>query len=287
MQEYIKGFVQNIISGVGIVDIIDILIVAYIIYKILDFIKMTRAEQLIKGLLILVIATFLSGFFNLYTLNWILKGTMTLGVVALVIVFQPEMRRGLEYLGRSKIATAFAQMDKESAKHIIGEFVTAIETFSQDQVGALIVLEKETALSDIAESGTTLDSEISAELLGNIFYEGSPLHDGAIIIRGDRILAAGCVLPLSQNKNLNRDLGTRHRAGIGITEHSDAVVLIVSEETGVVSIAENGKLSRFLDIKVVEKTLLNLYLNNRDITSRMSFLPALLEKLRRKKDAEK
>lgn len=287
MKEYFAGFFENIMTGIGVTDVIDILIVAYIIYKILDFIRMTRAEQLIKGLLVLVIATFLSGFFNLYTLNWILKGTMTLGVVALVIVFQPELRRGLEYLGRTKIATAFVQMDKERAKHIISEFVKTVEVFSQDHVGALIVLEKETALSDVAESGTMLDAEISAELLGNIFYTGSPLHDGAVIIRGDRVLAAGSVLPLSQNKNLNRDLGTRHRAGLGITEHSDAIVLIVSEETGVVSIAENGKLSRFLDIKVVEKTLLNLYLNNQNISDRMSFLPAFFKKLRRGKHAEK
>lgn len=284
MQEFFK----NVVSGVGITDVIDILIVAFIIYKILGFIRETRAEQLIKGLLVLVIATFLSDQINLYTLNWILRGTMTLGVVALVIVFQPELRRGLEYLGRTKLVRpGFGQVDKEKAKHVTTEFIRAIDNFSKDRVGALIVLERETALTDMTESGTVVDAEVSAELLGNIFYEGSPLHDGAVIIRGDRLFAAGCVLPLSQNKTIGKELGTRHRAGIGITEHSDAVTLIVSEETGIISMAVNGKLSRFLDTKTVEKTLLNLYLNNGDIGDRMSFLPEFFKKMRRKNHAEK
>lgn len=269
-------------------DVLDILIVAFLIYKILGFIRETRAEQLIKGLLVLVVATFTSDLFNLHTLNWILKGTMTLGVVALVVVFQPELRRGLEYLGRTKLVKpGFGQMDKEKAKHVTTEFIRAISNFSKDRVGALIVLERETALTDMTESGTIIDAEISAELLGNLFYEGSPLHDGAVIIRGDRIFAAGCVLPLSQNKTIGKELGTRHRAGIGITEHSDAVTLVVSEETGIISMAVNGKLSRFLDTKTVEKTLLNLYLNNGDIGDKASFLPDFLKKLRRKRDAEK
>ena len=178
-------------------------------------------------------------------------------------------------------------MDKDRAKHVTTEFIRAIESFSKERVGALIVLERETALTDIAESGTVIDAEISAELLGNIFYEGSPLHDGAVIIRGDRIFAAGCVLPLSQNKTIGKELGTRHRAGIGITEHSDAVTLIVSEETGIISMAVNGKLSRFLDTKTVEKTLLNLYLNNGDIGDKKNFFPDFFKKIRRKNNAEK
>ena len=258
-----QDFLKNVVSGIGVLDILDILIVAFIIYKILEFIKETRAEQLIKGLLVLVIATFLSELLNLYTLNWILRGAMTLGLVALVVVFQPELRRGLEYLGRTKIVRpAFGQLDKDRAKHITTEFIKAIDTFSKERTGALIVLERETSLTDMTESGTIVDAEISAELLGNIFYEGSPLHDGAVIVRGDRIFAAGCVLPLSQNKTIGKELGTRHRAGIGITEHSDAVTLIVSEETGIISMAVDGKLSRFLDTRTVEKTLLKLYLNN-------------------------
>lgn len=286
MQELFK----NVISGVGIMDVLDILIVALLVYKILQFIRETRAAQLVKGLLVLVIATFSSYLLNLHTLYWILKGVMTLGVVAIVVVFQPELRRGLEYLGRTKLVKpgfGQMQMDKEKVKHVITEFIRAIGNFSKDRVGALIVLERETALTDMTESGTIVDAEISAELLGNLFYEGSPLHDGAVIIRGDRIFAAGCVLPLSQNRTIGKELGTRHRAGIGITEHSDAVTIIVSEETGIISMAVNGKLSRFLDTKTVEKTLLDLYLKNGDIGDKSSLLTLLFRKIRRKPNAEK
>lgn len=257
-----ENFFENIISGIGINDVLDILIVAFIAYKVLGFIRDTRAQQLVKGLLVLVVTFFLSDILNLYALNWILRGTMTMGIIALVVVFQPELRRGLEYVGRSKIVKAsFGQMDKEIAKALTDEFVKAVEDFSASKTGALIILERETALADIAEMGTELNADISAQLLGNIFYEGAPLHDGAAIVRGDKIFAAGCVLPLTENKNLNKSLGTRHRAGIGITENSDAIALIVSEETGIISMAIDGRLTRFLDTKTVEKTLLNLYLS--------------------------
>ncbi len=284
-----QNYVSNMITGVGITDALDVCIVAFIIYKILIFIRETRAEQLVKGLLVLVIATVASEYFHLYTLNWILKGTMTLGVLALVIVFQPELRRGLEYVGRSKLVKApFAQFDKDKAKMIASQFTKAIDDFSSNKVGALIILERETTLTDIAETGTILDAEISTELLGNIFYEGAPLHDGAVIIRGDKVYAAGCVLPLTQNKNLSKDLGTRHRAGIGITENSDAITLIVSEETGIISIAIDGKLSRFLDVKTVEKTLLNFFLNVTEDDKKpgpVKSLAALFNLLGRKNDA--
>lgn len=250
---------KNIISSIGISDVLDILIVAFIFYKILGFIKETRAEQLAKGLLIFVLATVGSEIFHFYTLNWILSNTIAVGLMALVVIFQPELRRALEYLGRSKISNVFSQVDKEEAKRIIGEFVRAIESMSASRTGALIVIERETQLNEIVETGTVIDAVISEQLIGNIFYEGSPLHDGALIVRGERLRAAGCVLPLTQNKELSKELGTRHRAGIGITENSDALVLIVSEETGVISIAQHGKLTRFLDIKTVEKTLLNIY----------------------------
>ena len=163
-------------------------------------------------------------------------------------------------MGRSRISNVFGEVNKEEAKHIVGEFVEAIEAMSSTRTGALIVIERQTALNDIIETGTIINTDISAQMIGTIFYEGTPLHDGAAIIRGGRVAAAGCVLPLTQNKDLNKELGTRHRAGIGITENSDALVIIVSEETGVISIAQNGKLTRFLDGKKIEKTLLNLYL---------------------------
>lgn len=260
-----SDILNNITSTIGISDIIDIAIVAFIVYKVLGFIRETRAEQLVKGLVVLVVAFFVSDFFNLSTLNFILEKTMTLGVLALVVVFQPELRRGLEYVGRSKfVKPQFASLDKENAKLITAAIIKAVDYFSTNKVGALMILEREISLNDIAETGTTVDATISRELLCNIFYEGAPLHDGAAILRGDRILSAGCVLPLTQNKTLSKDLGTRHRAGIGITENSDAVALIVSEETGIISIAIDGKLSRFLDIKTVEKTLLSLYLTHQN-----------------------
>lgn len=275
---------NNIISGVGITDVIDVAIVAFVIYKVLGFIRETRALQLVKGLLILALVTVVSDKFNLYTLNWILRNTMTLGVIALVIVFQPELRRALEYVGRSKFITPqFAQMDKERVKMLTAAIIKAVDYFSSNKVGALIIMERETTLNDIAETGTKIDAEISTELLGNIFYEGAPLHDGAAIVRGDRVFAAGCVLPLTQSKTLSKDLGTRHRAGIGITENSDAIAIIVSEETGIISIAVDGKLSRFLDLKTVEKTLLNIYLSQINVEKvKVPFI----DKIRRRKDDE-
>ncbi|MCL1983689.1 MAG: diadenylate cyclase CdaA [Clostridiales bacterium] len=260
MQEY----VARIVSGIGVADVVDVLIVAFVIYKILEFIRETRAEQLVKGLLVLAVAAFISGEFHLYTLNWIMRGAMTLGVIALVVVFQPELRRGLEYMGRSKIVKVpFAYLDKEKAKDLTAKFVRAVDYFSANKIGALIILERQTAFNDIVETGTIVNAEVSTEILQNVFYEGAPLHDGAVIIRGDKIFAAGCVLPLTHNNTLDKDLGTRHRAGIGITENSDAIAIIVSEESGIISIAEDGKLTRFLDIKAVEKTLLDIYLGNR------------------------
>ena len=223
----------------------------------------------------------LTGLLNLHTINWILKGAVSLGAVAIIVVFQPELRRALEYLGRSKIVKApLSQMDKEKGKKITAHIVKAVEAFSKDRMGALIVFERETNLTDIVESGTVIDAEISEQILGNIFYEGAPLHDGAVIIKDGRVCAAGCVLPLTRSNEISKELGTRHRAGIGVTEHSDALVLIVSEETGIISMASEGHLSRFLDIKTVEKTLLNMYLNTGEVTGTMAIIPRFISKIR-------
>ena len=280
-----QNFFENLFYGFGITDIIDILIVAFVIYKLMGLIKQTRAQQLMKGVIVLVAAAFFSGLFNLHTLYWILKGAVTLGAVAILVVFQPELRRALEYMGRSKFVKApLKQMDKEKGKQITSHIVRAVENFSKDRVGALIVFEKETILSDIMESGTIVDAEISEQLLGNIFYEGSPLHDGAVIIRDGRLYAAGCVLPLTRSNTISKELGTRHRAGIGITENSDALTIIVSEETGIISMASEGQLSRFLDIKTVEKTLLNMYLNKGEIQGTMSVISRMINRLRGKEN---
>ncbi len=283
-----EAFFENVFSGIGIADIVDIIIVAFVVYKLLGLIKQTRAEQLLKGVLILVVATFVTDLLNLHTINWLLKGTVALGAIAILVVFQPELRRALEYMGRSQLMKgSFSQVDKEKGKQITTQIIRAIEKFSADRVGALMVFEKETSLMDIIETGTIIDAEISDQMLGNIFYEGAPLHDGALIIRQDRAYAAGCVLPLTHDKSISKDLGTRHRAGIGITENSDALVLIVSEETGAISMASEGKLTRFLDIKTVEKTLLNMYWNNETKKGSMAFIPKTIDKIRGKKDARK
>ena len=259
-----ENFFENIISSVGITDILDIAIVAFLVYKVLGFIRETRAEQLAKGLVVLVVVTLMSDVLQFHTLHWILSGLMTVGLLALIVIFQPELRRGLEHIGRSKIANVVGDMDKDAATKMVCEMVDAIESMSVSRTGALMVFERETSLNDIIETGTIIDAAVSAEMIGNIFYEGAPLHDGAMIIRGNRLYAAGCVLPLTQNKQLGKELGTRHRAGIGITENSDALTVIVSEETGVISMAQNGNLTRFLDGKRIEKILLNMYLEEEE-----------------------
>ena len=276
-----ETFFDNIVSSIGITDVLDILIVAFIVYKVLGFIRETRAEQLAKGLLILVIITLASKALHLYTLNWILSGLMTVGVVALVVIFQPELRRALEHLGRSRFVNVLNGVDKEEAKRMVLEMVEAIDSMSSSRTGALIVIEGEITLNDIVETGTVIDAAVSAEMIGNV---GAPLHDGALIIRGDRLHAAGCVLPLTQNKQLSKELGTRHRAGIGITENSDAMVIIVSEETGVISIAQNGNLTRFVDVKKIEKTLLGMYF---DGDRKYTFTERINMILRGGKNAEK
>lgn len=254
-------FFQNVFVGFRLIDVLDIVIVAYLVYKILGFIQETRAQQLVRGLVVLGIVFFLSDFLKLYLLNWLLRNFMTMGLFALIVLFQPELRRGLEQLGRRNIVSGqFRSLDKENAIEVVKEIVAAVDDFSATRTGALIVFERETMLNDIIETGTIVDARISVRLLGNLFYEGSPLHDGAVIIRGDRIHAASCVLPLTEKKNIGRNLGTRHRAGLGVSEVSDALVIVVSEETGVISVAENGNFRRFMDLKSVEKILLGVYM---------------------------
>ena len=187
-------------------------------------IRENRAGQLAKGLLIVILAAGLSNLLNLYALSWLIRSTLAVGVIALVVIFQPELRRALESLGRSKFFKgSLSKEDKSKAQEITREFVEALLSMSDTKTGALIVIERQTALTDICETGTEIDSKVTAQLIGNIFYEGAPLHDGAVIVRGDRLHSAGCVLPLTSNQNLPKELGTRHRAGIGITEVSDAI----------------------------------------------------------------
>ncbi|CAH8773164.1 diadenylate cyclase CdaA [Paenibacillus dendritiformis] len=228
-------------------DVIDILVVSYIIYQLLVLIRGTRAIQLLKGIFILVIIWAVSTWFNLYTLKWLMNQMFTFGVLALVIIFQPEMRRALEQLGRGKILGRRTAVDEDETARIIGELIKAVNYMSRRKIGALIVFERTTGLNEYTESGIAMESRLSSELLINIFVPNTPLHDGAVIVRGSQIAAAACYLPLSENPFISKELGTRHRAAIGISEVSDAISVIVSEETGQVSLSMNGQVVR--DIK--------------------------------------
>lgn len=239
-------------------DILDIVVVSVIIYQLLLLIKGTRAVQLIKGLFVLLIISVLSRTLGLTTLTWMLDQVWTMLVVALPVVFQPELRRALEQIGRGKFITMHSNaLTAEDYKKLIEELIRCTQVLSQSRIGALIVIEKETGIQEFVETGVKIDGVVSSEFLVNIFIPKSPLHDGAVIIREDRVAAAGCFLPLSQDTELEKDLGTRHRAALGISEISDALVIIVSEETGVISVAKNGKLTRYLEEKSLRDLLKN------------------------------
>jgi diadenylate cyclase len=230
--------VLDLFMNINIRDIIDMAIVAFVFYKLYMLIRQTRAEQLIKGILVLLIATQVSGWLQFHVINWILRNTMTVGLIALLIVFQPELRRALEYIGRTRFLTkSIIDIEEEEIRNTVGEIVRAVDFLSRQKIGALIIIEKETGLSEVVETGTQINGKISSELLINTFIPNTPLHDGAVVIRKGQILAAACLLPLTDNPNISRALGTRHRAGIGITEKSDSMAIIVSEETGDISVA--------------------------------------------------
>lgn len=240
-------------------SIVDILIVAYVIYKLLVIIRGTRAVSLLKGIAVIFIATMISDLLDLRTVNWLLQKTITMLFVALPIVFLPELRRALEQIGRGGIFTGpLGLLEKEDTMLLISNIVKAATVMARDKIGALIVIERDTGIAELMETGTKIDAVVSAELLINIFMPNSPLHDGATIIRGSRIMAAGCYLPLSGNPNISKRLGTRHRAALGLSEQSDAVSIVVSEETGVISIACSGKLMRYLDESALKEKLVEL-----------------------------
>lgn len=251
---------SNAVSVFRIRDLIDILIIAYIVYRILMLIKETRAEQVLKGLVILLISTQLSEWLGLNTVNWLLRNAMTVGVIALLIVFQPELRRALEHIGRAGLinVSLFASNESEYGD-TVEEIVKAIQGLSKDKIGALIIIAGKTGLNEIVETGVKIDGKVSSELLNNIFVPNTPLHDGAVIIKGDRVIAAGCFLPLTDRQNISKQLGTRHRAAIGVSEVSDALAIVVSEETGVISIARDGNLTRYLDSKMLKDVLSKVY----------------------------
>ena len=238
--------------------VIDIALVAFVLYRLILLIQKTQAEQVLKGLTILLVITWLSGALRLNTVYWILRNTATVGVIALLVVFQPELRRALEQIGRGRIFEKAAIFTQDAA-FIVEEITRAVESLSKDKVGALIVIERKTGINDVVETGVAIDGRLSQQLLENIFVINTPLHDGAVVLREDRIAAAGCFLPLTKNPNVDKQLGTRHRAALGISENSDAVAIVVSEETGIISMADDGKLTRYLDPKILGDILNDIY----------------------------
>lgn len=253
-----------------LIDLVDILVVAVFIYYILFWLQGTRAVPLIRGLILLLVVYVVGRFFGLTTLNWLFEKFAAVVAVMLVILFQPELRRTLERFGRGKIlgtlGLALTPHGSVFARHLI----RAIEQLSEDKIGGLIVIERATGLTEYLESGVRLDAFLSSEILLATFNPKSPLHDGAVIIQGERVLAASCLLPISDSRLLDKRLGTRHRAAVGLSEISDALVIVISEKTGIISMAENGYLTRYLTKDVLEEKLLSLYKSDR---SKNDFFP--------------
>ncbi|MBR1456041.1 MAG: diadenylate cyclase CdaA [Oscillospiraceae bacterium] len=267
----------NLFATIGITDIIDILIVAYLIYRAIWFVRRTNSYNLAKGLLLVLAALGISYVFGLTMINFLLRKTVELGLIALVILFQPELRRVLERMGRSfsTSRTAASPMIETA----IAQIVLACTEMSASRTGALLIFERTVNLNAIMGTGTVLNADVTAELVKNLFFNKAPLHDGAVIIRGGRIAAAGCVLPLTQSTNLSKELGMRHRAGIGLSEQSDAVVVIVSEETGSISVAIDGMLKRHLTAATLDKLLHNELVTEEEDDSRRNFFYNSIRKL--------
>ena len=248
---------QGLVATIGILDIIDIVVVAYFLYRLYLMLKNTRAATLVKGLLVLVAFMIVCRTLNLHVISWLLEKSMTVIMVALPVVFQPELRRALEQIGRGKLFRKGSELDEQELEAMLEDVTAATKVMSKAKVGALMVFERATGLVERIETGVPIDGLVSSGLIQNIFVKDTPLHDGAVVIRGNRIVAACCLLPLTENRNLSQELGTRHRAAIGISEQSDAMVLVVSEETGAISIARNGELVRYLTVDDVKEILRN------------------------------
>ena len=249
--------VLAMLPTIKFMDIIDILVVAFIIYGIITMIQTTGAARIAKSIVIILALTVLTQLLNMYLMNYLLDKILEIGLIALVIMFQPELRRMLEKIGSKSLRELLStKQEQREIDRVIGETVNSCEIMSRERTGVLIVFERETSLIDYQKTGTVIDARVSSELLRNLFFTKASLHDGAVIIRNERIAAAGCVLPLTQSRNISSDLGTRHRAGIGMSEVSDAVVVIVSEETGTISVAVNGMLKRHLAPQTLERLLL-------------------------------
>ena len=288
--EYIKNLQENPFELITL--IIDVAIVILLLYSFFKAVRGSRAIQLIKGIVFLVVATAISGFLNLKILNWILTGIMNLGVIAIIVIFQPELRRALEQLGTNKI-TEFFGIDKDvptKTKEDIYKVVIAAVELAKAKTGALIVMERDIKIQDIIATGIPMDADVSPQLLVNIFEPKTPLHDGAVVISNNKIAAAACVLPLADDKDIAKELGTRHRAAIGISKESDSIVVVVSEETGKISIAKDGTLIADLREDVLKKILISNIVTKRftvEKKKRDNKVKMLKEKMRKDRERQK
>ncbi len=263
----------NVLSSIQVTDIIDILIVAFLIYMVFTLIRRSNSTNLARGLLILLVVFVLSEILGLKMMKYLLRRAFELGLIALVVLFQPELRRLFERIGSSLSSGKEAYGDTMQAA--IAQTVLACSEMSSSKTGALIIFERKIQLGDIMSTGTIINADVTAELIKNIFYNKAPLHDGALIVRNGRLAAAGCVLPLTKSNNLSKDLGMRHRAGIGLSEQSDAVVIIVSEETGAISVALEGMLKRHLSASTLEKLLRSELVAESDTENRKGLISRL------------
>ena len=279
------------VTSMRISDVVDILIMAYIIYKAIGFMRESRAGQLAKGFIVLFFIYFIANWWNLIAIKWVLSRFVNYIIIAIAIIFQPELRRILERVGHTKLLGTQGDLSDEPIENCIDKVCRAAGNMQENRIGALIVFERSTQLGEIINTGTVINAEPSVSMVGNIFFPKSPLHDGAMIIRDGKLYAAGCILPLTQREDISSQLGTRHRAAIGMTENSDAVVLVVSEETGIISIVSNGKITRNYNSMSAAEELRHLLVNDDEIADDNKIITLLKRfnpfKKENGKDAEK
>jgi len=282
--EFINSVWGNVLTfrnSIRIWDIIDILIMTFLIYRVLSFMQKSSASSVIKGLIFILAVAWLANFFDMNILSYLFRQVVQMGIIVIVVLFQPEIRKMFEKMGTTRLNTFFRRKGKqETIEAMLKEVTAACYAMAKSETGAIIVIERKVGLNDYAVTGVHVDAEVSSELIQNIFYPNSPLHDGALIVRDDRILAASCMLPLSTNYSLSKELGMRHRASVGLSERSDAVIVIVSEQTGAISIANDGMLKRNLDNDTFEKLLWSEVLADYDRSDK-----GIIRKFKEKMDA--
>ena len=287
---YIWNSIRVILSPDSFIfSIIDILIVTYVVYKVIQFMRQTRAEQLIKGIIVFVLIFIAAQILQLNAVKWIISMISVNLLVVIVILFQPELRSILEKIGRSGLSSfSFSKVDEDQilVNNTIDEVCDAVEFMHKKKTGALIIIERKTMLTEYVDSGTLMDSTISASLINNVFFKNSPLHDGAMIIRNNRIYAASCIMPLSQKVDIDTHLGTRHRAAIGVSEICDAVVIVVSEESGNISMALNGKLKRNYTKETLKIELNDLLVPKAEKGATDNKLKSIIEKIKKNEKAK-